>query len=279
MQENRIPDLEHLLQLQEKTFGSEAPEVAETCLKLADLYFTANNFELAEKFYTRSLERKLSLHDFHKVDVRRIEEQLHLCCKKTQPLPRAVNSSPERQEIPEQMVESPPQAAPSPPVSQESVPVRKTQSDSMEKVDEGIKDVKMELELLESFGNNRSPAAADMLTKLASLYCRKKMYNEMEPLLLQALEIRKSVFGERHPSVATAAKNLAQLYCQQQRYAQAEPLFKVALVIRERVFGHDDMRVADVEKEYAVLLHKSCRQSEALPLEKHVYELTHQSRN
>ena len=275
MQGNSVSDLEHLLKLQEQTFGSESAEVADTCLKLADLYFKASNFEPAETLYTRSLNMKRKLQKFQTADIPKIMEHLELCRAKSQPVASAVTGSAmEDTATPGDARESTggmysPVAKP----QESSLP--QTHGKVSEKVEEEISDLKMELELVKSFGGSKT-AVADMATKLAALYSRNQKYTEMEPLLVEALSIREFVCGANHASVATALKNLAQLYYHQERLDLAEPLFQRALAIRESVFGHDDVRVADIEKRYALLLHKSSRENEAFMLEQHAFEIANQ---
>jgi tetratricopeptide (TPR) repeat protein len=270
MQQHDISELERLLKLQEQTFGCDSTEVGETCYKVADLYFKDNSFELAESFYRRSLNTRLSQRDIHKTDVQKIETQLKLCHANMHPT-AAPSAQPQDEppsaesigELDSHCVQSPQEKV--------SLPHNGT-SQSSQRLNEAINDARVELELLKSFGGSESTAFADMSTKLAALYCRKQMYAEMEPLLLQSVLIWKSSYGANHPSVATGLKNLAQLYCHQEQFTQAEPLFKLALEIRTRAFGSDDPRVMEVQKNYAALLQKTCRQNEAVALEKQLQD-------
>ncbi len=117
------------------------------------------------------------------------------------------------------------------------------------------------------------PSVADLLTKLADLYCRVRMYNKMEPLLVDALKIRELACGADHPSVATELKNLGTLYCAQERYGLAEPLLKRAICLREKAYGPMHPRVADVEAQYAQLLRKTNRIVLAEALERHIGDI------
>jgi hypothetical protein len=139
-----------------------------------------------------------------------------------------------------------------------------------------IQDAEFELELLRQMVGPEHTSVADLLTKVADLYCRVKMYNKMEPLLVDALKIREAACGAEHPTVSTELKNLGTLYCAQERYALAEPLLKRALAIRERTYGRMHARVADVEAQYALLLRKTNRAVQAESLERHVHEIRNQ---
>lgn len=133
-----------------------------------------------------------------------------------------------------------------------------------------IRETEVELDLLKQMVGHEHPSVADLLTQLADLYCRLRMYSKMEPILIEALRIREACCGADHISVSTELKNLARLYLAQERYAIAEPLFKRALTIRERVFGRDHLRVADLEEQYALLLRKTNRLEQAEQMDRHV---------
>ena len=97
-------------------------------------------------------------------------------------------------------------------------------SEKIKVTDSMIAEAKSEITLLRQMVGNKNVSVADALTKLADLYCRRKMYKEMEPLLIEALQIREDAFGDEHHTVSTELKNLARVYMAQERYAVAEPL-------------------------------------------------------
>lgn len=270
MQQSSISELERLLKLQEQTFGCDSTEVGETCFRVAELYFRASSFELAESFYSRSLTTRLTQRDIHKMDVQKIEEQLKLCHANTHPTTVPIAPTQDEHQPTNTLGE---QDSSCTQAAEDKVTLPPNgPSQSNERLNEKINDALIELDLLKSFGSEDSTAFADMSTKLAALYCRKQMYAEMEPLLLKAVHIWKASYGGNHPCVATGLKNLAQLYCHQERFTQAEPLFKLALEIRTRAFGANDPRATEVQKNYAALLQKTCRQNEAIALEKQFQE-------
>ena len=137
-------------------------------------------------------------------------------------------------------------------------------------LDDAIKETELELELLKQMVGADHTSVADLLTRLADLYCRLRMYPQMEPVLVDALKIREAACGSDHPSVSTELKNLARLYLVQERFALAEPLFKRALAIREKAYGRMHPRVADIEEQYAHLLRKTNRAYLAETLDEHV---------
>jgi tetratricopeptide (TPR) repeat protein len=140
-------------------------------------------------------------------------------------------------------------------------------------IQNAIGEMEIEVELLRQMMGEDHPAVADMLTRLADLHCRLRMYDKMEVLLVEALRIRETACGTEHISVALELKNLAALYCVQERYALAEPLLKRAIMLRERAFGKIHPKVADVEEQYAQLLRKTNRAAQAEALEQHINEI------
>lgn len=140
-------------------------------------------------------------------------------------------------------------------------------------IQNAIGEMEIEVELLRQMMGDDHPAVADMLTRLADLHCRLRMYDKMEVLLVEALRIRETACGTEHISVALELKNLAALYCVQERYALAEPLLKRAITLRERAFGKIHPKVADVEEQLAQLLRKTNRAAQAEALEQHINEI------
>jgi tetratricopeptide (TPR) repeat protein len=133
-----------------------------------------------------------------------------------------------------------------------------------EALQEAIKEARLEVDLVRQLTGGDAAQLADCLTRLADLLCRCRLYKEMEPILLEALNIREKRFGLSHHMVATSLKNLARLYYFEGYYDRALPLFERAILIRRRVFGENNVRVADVLEQYAKLLRKMQRHTEAL---------------
>lgn len=138
---------------------------------------------------------------------------------------------------------------------------------------DAIKEAEVEVKLIRQMMGKKHPQVADALTKLADLYCRRKWYKEMEPVLVEALKIRETSEGVDTIQISTSVKNLARLYYFQKRFDVAEPLFVRAVSLRVRALGRNHPRVADVEEQYAKLLRKVGRDPEAEELEQHVKEV------
>lgn len=138
---------------------------------------------------------------------------------------------------------------------------------------DAIKEAEVEVKLIRQMMGKKHPQVADALTKLADLYCRRKWYKEMEPILVEALKIRETSEGVDSIQISTGVKNLARLYYFQKRFDVAEPLFVRAVSLRVRALGRNHPRVADVEEQYAKLLRKVGRDAEAEELEQHVKEV------
>lgn len=139
-------------------------------------------------------------------------------------------------------------------------------------LDNAIADAQLQIHRLKQTSGNESLAVADALTKLADLYCRKEMHEEMEPLLKEALRVRETICGDRHLSVSTDLKNLGRLYLFKKQYEQSEPYLKRAIEIREAALGPYHSYVADVAELYAKVLRKTQRDQEAAAMEEQVNE-------
>jgi tetratricopeptide (TPR) repeat protein len=135
---------------------------------------------------------------------------------------------------------------------------------------DAVHEVELEVALMREIFGCDHPNIADMLRKLADLYCRLRMLGKMEPVLLESLRIREHVFGIDHLCVATELKNLAMLYLAQERCAAAEPLLKRAIAIRQKNLGRNHAKVADIEEVYASLLRKTNRFGQAESIDNHI---------
>lgn len=138
---------------------------------------------------------------------------------------------------------------------------------------EAVHEAELEVKLMREMLGCDHPNIADLLRKLADLYCRLRMLGKMEPVLLESLRIREHVFGVEHLCVATELKNLAMLYLAQERCAAAEPLLKRAIAIRQKNLGRNHSKVADIEEVYAALLRKTNRINQAVSIDIHIGEV------
>jgi tetratricopeptide (TPR) repeat protein len=304
-----IADLEKFLAIQEQALGATSPEVAGTLCKLAELHFEKGQMDEAESLYQRSFEIRSGLHGFNRLGIEQTQQRLNqikiarhdpqslqtLAAGGAAALSEAtmqlqgpdartqvaggragVDDATQNQRLPRQGAAAAGGAAHSghQHVDLSSPPAFGLSTNRA--INVAIQDAEFELELLRQMVGPEHTSVADLLTKVADLYCRLKMYNKMEPLLVDALKIREAACGAEHPSVSTELKNLGTLYCAQERYALAEPLLKRALAIRERAYGRMHARVADVEAQYALLLRKTNRVVQAESLEGHVLEIRNQ---
>ena len=291
-----IADLERFLLIQEQAMGPNSAEVATTASRLADLYFQSGKLDSAEPLYKRALQIRQNLTGFHRNELRESEESLCKVVEARESASRRANNPFAHRALAGELRNNVPAAPSSAPRTGEHTPIPNnmyssparytgvSSSDSISPVSvdnrqkitspylmqDTIKETEVELDLLKQMVGQEHPSVADMLTRLADLYCRLRLYNKMEPILIEALRIREACCGADHVSVSTELKNLARLYLAQERFAIAEPLFRRAIMIRERVFGRDHTRVADIEEQYALLLRKTNRIQQAETLERHV---------
>jgi tetratricopeptide (TPR) repeat protein len=261
-----IPDLEKFLAIQEQALGPRTPEVATTLSKLAELYCADSNWEKAESLFQRAVDIRSQLYGIQREGLEHDEGRLSdvKAARLGPGNPAQTVTASGNQTRPEDVALAP-----------HTEPLISTQSGTIanKSLSSAIPEAELELESLKQMIGADHPSVADVLTKLADLYCRAKMYNKMEPLLAEALKLREAACGPNHPAVATELKNLAALYCVQERYALAEPLLKRAITLRERAYGRMHARVADVEAQYAQLLRKTNRIAQAEALEHHVSDI------
>ena len=268
-----ISQIINFLNIQEQALGKQSPEVARTVSKLADLYVKEGMLDDAEKLYQRALEiqeRALGPH-------RKEAEKSRSSLARIQALKKDDCPSYEEQE--------------------EDLPLMSTTS--LDKVTDGaidtstcldvvppngklikekdiadkIREIELEVELVRQISGNDSLQLAECLTRQADMYCRSKMYEQMEPILREALLIRESTLGTDHYLVANSLKNLARLYYFQRKFVQSKVLFEAAISVRKAVFGPRHPKVAEALTQYAKLLRKMNRSADAKQIDQEVHSI------
>ena len=261
-----IEELERFLQIQVQALGKVSPEVAITLSKLANLYANNGNFAKAEILHNRALEIRLNATGHRHSEV----EDSRRSLKRVRELRERAEASLNKKHA--QAGEASGQSGRNGTRDKEI-----TSSDSTGKQKpsstETIKEMELEVALLKQMVGADHPAVADSLTKLAELYCRAKLYDQMEPILVEALRVREVICGAEHPNVCSELKNLAQLYVVQEKYSLAEPLFQRAIAIRGNALGSSHPKVIDMESQYAKLLRKTKRVAQAEEIEKRIKEI------
>ncbi|MFH1109132.1 MAG: tetratricopeptide repeat protein [Planctomycetota bacterium] len=110
------------------------------------------------------------------------------------------------------------------------------------------------------------PTVAIHLNNLAQLLQDTNRLADAEPLMRRALDIDEKSYEPNHPDVATALNNLAQLLKGTNRLADAEPLMRRALDIDEKSYGPNHPKVAIRLNNLAALLQATNRLADAEPL-------------
>jgi tetratricopeptide (TPR) repeat protein len=143
-----------------------------------------------------------------------------------------------------------------------AAPARQNSMAEMDRIEEAVREI-------HQMRRSTAPslALAEALVKLADIYSKHAMLDEMEPLLTEALDIRETICGSRHLSVSTDLKNLGRLYYFMERYYEAEPLLTKAIEIRQGALGQLHSSVAEVAEWYAKLLRKTNRFVQAEEME------------
>jgi tetratricopeptide (TPR) repeat protein len=104
------------------------------------------------------------------------------------------------------------------------------------------------------------------LNNLGQLLKMMNRLKEAEPLMRRALEIDEKSFGPNHPAVAVRLNNLAQLLHATKHLGEAEFLMRRALDIDEKMSGPEHPKVAIRLNNLAGLLESTNRLEQAEPL-------------
>lgn len=303
MKVNSIEDVERFLAIQEQALGSNNPEVAITLQRLAALYLESGDLLKAESIYERALSILEVAAAPHRAGAAAVGQKLYeISLKKKEkeaaaarrggtippqarrtlqdtPLTLSMGGIPSVDAYFAKMKSSKENSKPASATSDyEEVGLSHTdlsgKSEKIKVTDSMIAEAKSEITLLRQMVGNKNVSVADALTKLADLYCRRKMYKEMEPLLIEALQIREDAFGDEHHTVSTELKNLARVYMAQERYAVAEPLLKRAINIRTKAYGRQHRRTIDALELYVSLLKRTNRFEKAAMIQMRIDDPT-----
>lgn len=252
MSTDTISELETLLESQTRLYGAISAQVAAVMFGLGKVCLERNSVRKAEQWLRQALyiQERVGAGAEAIADTKR---ELDAALGKTAKAPK------------------PDEAVDVMTLSSDRLPIFKMPLKPTDEIDEAIQECEIEIDSLRRAGC-RNVVLADALLKLAKQYGRKKMLNEMQPLLLEALTIRETELGSQHLGVSTDLKNLARLYYFLERYEEAEQLFRRAMNIRASALGPLHPLVADIAKWYARALRACERHSEAVAMEALVRE-------
>lgn len=291
MKAETIPELIKFLSIQEQALGKQSPEVACTVSKLADLYMDKGLLDDAEKLYQRALEireRAIGPHNREAEETRNSLARIKAIRKEDVVPPAPVYAGTSSSAGYSSLNQSQNQGLNMNFGTGTGTGTGNTAVDSSTSLDmvtdtpytlnaqnlaEKVKEMELEVDLIRQVSGSESLQLADCLTKLADLYCRTKLYEAMEPLLIESLKIREAQLGTDHFLVANSLKNLARLYYFQSKFTVSKPLFEAAITIRKSLFGPRHPKVAEALTQYAKLLRKMKRIEEAQTIDQEVHSI------
>lgn len=291
MKAETIPELIKFLSIQEQALGKQSPEVACTVSKLADLYMDKGLLDDAEKLYQRALEireRAIGPHNREAEETRNSLARIKAIRKEDVVPPAPVYAGTSSSAGYSSLNQSQNQGLNMNFGTATGTGTGNTAVDSSTSLDmvtdtpytlnaqnlaEKVKEMELEVDLIRQVSGSESLQLADCLTKLADLYCRTKLYEAMEPLLIESLKIREAQLGTDHFLVANSLKNLARLYYFQSKFTVSKPLFEAAITIRKSLFGPRHPKVAEALTQYAKLLRKMKRIEEAQTIDQEVHSI------
>jgi tetratricopeptide (TPR) repeat protein len=265
------PLMRRSLEIDERNFGKDHPEVAIALNNLAGLLHTTNRIAEAEPLLRRALEiHERSLGKDHPEVATVLNNLAHLL-KATNRLAEAEPLMRRALEIDERSF-----GKDHPNVARDLNNLA-TLFQATNRLAEAEPLFRRALEIDERSLGKDHPEVARDLNNLAQLLQATNRLAEAEPLIRRALEIDERGFGKDHPNVAIRLSNLAGLLQATNRLAEAEPLFRRALEIDERSFGKNHTKVAIRLNNLAQLLQDTNRLAEAEPLYRRAIEINERS--
>ena len=249
-----------ILKVNQKRFGKQSEETANSLNNLANLYLNQGKYEEALPLYLRALEIWENVlgkeHPNVATSLNNLAILYYSQGKYEEALPLYLRAL----EIFEKVL-----GKEHPDVAQ-SLNNLAYLYNSQGKYEEALPLYLRALEIKEKVLGKEHPHVATSLNDLALLYANQGKYEEALPLYLRALEIGEKMLGKEHPNVATSLNNLANLYANQGKYEEALALHLRALEIREKVLGTEHPDVATSLNNLAILYYSQGKYEEALPL-------------
>lgn len=94
---------------------------------------------------------------------------------------------------------------------------------------------------------------AAVLDAMGGAYFILGLYDDAEPLLIQALELRRQTLGPIDIEVATSMNHLGELHRARAKYNEARALYHQALIIHQQILGPEHPETADSLNDLGIL--------------------------
>jgi CHAT domain-containing protein/Tfp pilus assembly protein PilF len=235
--EEARPSGERILEIRERTLGSDHPDVAQSVHNLAILYSSKGDFARSELLYQRALAIREKVLGPEHPDLAASLSNLALLYSERGDYAKAEEFYGRALIIGEKSL------------GPEHPEVAATLTNFAILCHDRGNYTKAELlyqrarAIFEKAFEPEHPYVTTILNNLAVIYKTRNEYAKAEPLYLRTLAIREKVLGPEHPEVAGSLNNLANLYCDRGDYEKAEPLYGRAVTIREKALGpeHPDL--------------------------------------
>ncbi len=265
------PLMRRALDIDEKSYGSEHPNVARGLNNLAQLLQDTNRLAEAEPLMRRALQIDEKSYGSDHPNVARDLNNLAQLLKATNRLAEAEPLMRRALEIDEKSYGSE-----HPDVAIDLNNLARLLQDT-NRLAEAEPLMRRALQIDEKSYGSDHPGVAIDLNNLAQLLQATNRLAEAEPLMRRGIAIFEKSLGENHPNVAVALNNLATLLRDTNRLAEAEPLMRRALQIDEGSYGSDHPNVAIRLNNLAQLLQATNRLAEAEPLMRRALQIDEKS--
>ncbi len=102
----------------------------------------------------------------------------------------------------------------------------------------------------------KSPDFLYAYKHLGELYAHQRRYTEAEPIFLRLIDLNRDQYGEKHKEFTEAMNNLGSLYISMERYAEAEKIYLQVAEIRKNTLGKNHIEHAAALSNLAFLYRK-----------------------
>lgn len=225
------------LNIRQDVLGPEHAEVADSYMRLSNLYMQAGKKGEALEFAEKA-SALMSSTGADEEKTLEAEESMAAVYANTKNLPKAVQLykkilAQKREKLGE--------------YDKDTIKSMGDYAECVLKNGQPAKAVRLYEDLLEkttkAYGQNTKASAA-AINDLAFAYQKNKEYDKAEGMLKRALEIKDQLYGDNHPSTATSYSNYAQLKYLTGNLTDAEISYKKAAKVYETVLGRVHQKTA-----------------------------------
>jgi CHAT domain-containing protein/Tfp pilus assembly protein PilF len=228
-----LPFAQEALEIREKIFPADDPQIATTRSNLGNIYLFLNDLNKSEPLLSNALAIWQKSFGNDSLNVASVLSNLALICLQRGDLSRAETNLLKTIEVREKLL------------GKDHTLVAGAYNTlgrvyrRLEKIDKAVQSYEKALDIRERTLGKDDPATANVLTNLSTLYYYNGEFAKSQILDERVLSILEKTLGPEHERVASALDNLGLSYTKTEQFDKSEALFRRALSIYQKTYGVD----------------------------------------